>query len=251
MRPQARYFAGQITYAEFQIPMKVFAISDLHLGSNVDKPMDIFGPEWEGHTGKIAAGWRETVGEGDLVLLPGDLSWAMKLEDALEDLKLIDSLPGRKVFIRGNHDFWFSAPSKVRRVLGESMEPVRFGACVYGGVGICGVRGWSWPGCVEYDEEKDSRYYRRELERLRLSLASLSGLQWQKACAMMHYPPVVPGCRSEFSTMIRDAGIKWTVYGHIHGPAAGRIVDQEVEGVNYVCVSADIIGFRPKFLFEI
>ncbi len=230
--------------------MRVFAISDLHLGADVDKPMDVFGPDWEGHSEKITASWRESVTEDDLVLLPGDLSWAMRTEEAVADLDLIAALPGHKVFIRGNHDYWFTSPLKVRRLLGESVEALRFDACVYGDVGICGVRGWPWPGYGEYDEESDRRHYLKELNRLRLSLEALVKLRWRTACALIHYPPLTPSGRSEFCSMIRRAGVEWVVYGHLHGPASGQVAEGVVDGVHYACVSADYIGFRPKLLFE-
>lgn len=231
--------------------MRVFAISDLHLGAGVDKPMDVFGPGWRNHAGKIHSNWRETVSEKDLVLLPGDLSWAMRLEEAREDLEFIQSLPGYKVFLRGNHDFWFSSPARVRAVLGEGMQLVRFDACLYNGIGICGVRGWPWPGYGEYEEERDRRLYRREIERLRLSLGELSKLPFEIACAMMHYPPLTPQRLSAFCSLLRSAGVKWVVYGHIHGAGPGEAAEGCYDGVNYLCVSADNVGFRPRMMFEV
>lgn len=230
--------------------MRVFAISDLHLGSNVEKPMDVFGPEWAGHEEKITENWRKTVGAEDLVLLPGDLSWAMKLEEAIEDLRLIESLPGHKVFIRGNHDYWFAGPGKVRRRLGKKLDFVRFDARVYKSVGVCGVRGWPWPGYGEYEEERDLRHYRKELDRLALSLDALSKLQWHTACAMVHYPPLTEQCRSEFCSLLQQAGVRWVVYGHLHGLGAGESVEGRFGEVNYACVSADYLGFMPKLVFD-
>ena len=121
--------------------MKVFAIGDLHLSGSVDKPMDVFGPEWKDHGRKIEANWQGAVSSGDLVLLPGDLSWAMTLEQALPDLQFIDALPGTKLFIKGNHDYWFSGPAKVRSALGRSVDLLRNDARAFDGVGVCGVRG--------------------------------------------------------------------------------------------------------------
>ncbi len=230
--------------------MKVFAISDLHLGSRVDKPMDVFGPEWGGHVEKIDFNWRKSVCDGDLVLLPGDLSWAMTLDEALPDIRFLESLPGHKVFIRGNHDYWFSSPGKVRSRMGEGMEFVRFDARVYGGVGICGVRGWPWPGYGEYEDDKDRKHFRKELARLRLSLDALSELKWDTACAMIHYPPLTCERQSEFCSLFKEAGIEWVVYGHLHGRVAGEVAEGEFDGVKCACVSADYLGFRPRLLFK-
>jgi len=230
--------------------MRVFAIGDLHLSASGQKPMDVFGPEWADHARKLEDNWRSTVGAGDLVLLCGDLSWAMRLDEAREDLEFIDSLPGTKYFIRGNHDYWFSAPGKVRAVLGPSMHLVRFDAAVCGGVGICGARGWLWPGHPEYNEERDGRIWRRECLRLRLSLGALERLEWDVAVAMVHFPPLGWGSRSRFCELLSAAGVAHCVYGHVHGPEAAGATEGEFDGVRYRCVSADRVGFSPAMLFE-
>jgi predicted phosphohydrolase len=230
--------------------MKVFGISDLHLSATGDKPMDVFGAEWAGHAEKLEHNWRHAVGPDDLVLICGDLSWAMTLAEAQPDLDLIDGLPGVKYFIRGNHDFWFAGPSKVRAAVGSSMHLVRFGAASHGGVGICGVRAWIWPGHPEHDPEGDSKHWRRAVTRLGLSLDVLRSLAWEVAVAMFHYPPRGPSEETELSRMIRDAGVRYCVYGHVHGQNAAGAIDGEVDGVVYQCVSADQVGFSPSLLFE-
>ena len=230
--------------------MKVFAIADLHLSATGEKPMDVFGPEWIGHAEKIEANWRAAVGEGDLVLLPGDLSWAMQLEEAVPDLRFIESLPGVKYFIRGNHDFWFVGPSKVRAVLGEKLRLVRFDAHVHGGVGICGIRGWIWPGHPEYAPAEDEKHWQRALQRFELSLEALARLQWDTAVAMFHYPPLDAMVTSELCRMARKAGVRYIIYGHLHGEAARTACETELDGVSCRCVSADRLGFAPAFLFE-
>jgi len=230
--------------------MRVFAIGDLHLSSSGQKPMDVFGPEWANHAVRLEQNWRRLVGEGDLVLLPGDLSWAMKLQEAVPDLRLIESLPGVKFFLQGNHDFWFGSPSKVRRALGPSMRLVRFDAHVFGGVGVCGVRGWPWPGQPEYDPLVDEKHWLRTQERLRLSLDALARLQWDTAVAMFHYPPLDAERTSALCDMVRGAGVRWAVYAHLHGQAAANAFEGERDGVTYRCVSADRLGFEPLVLFE-
>ncbi len=230
--------------------MNVLAIADLHLSSSSEKPMDVFGPEWADHVIRIERNWRRLVSGDDLVLLPGDLSWAMRLAEALPDLRLIESFPGTKFFIRGNHDYWFSGPSKVRGALGPSMRLVRFDAHTFGGVGICGVRGWLWPGHPDYRPEKDEKHWLRAQARLRLSLEALSRLEWDTAVAMFHYPPLDAEHTSELCRMVREAGVRRVVYGHIHGEAAAGAFEGERDGVTYRCVSADHVGFEPVLLFE-
>lgn len=230
--------------------MKVFAIADLHLSDSGDKPMDIFGPNWEGHDEKIADNWRDLVSSEDIVLIPGDLSWAMRLDEAQPDLKFIDRLPGTKYFIRGNHDYWYSSPSKVRRATGDSMHLIRFDAAVHDGMAICGVRGWPWPGMSEYDPEEDEKYWNRAQHRFQLSLDSLAELEWEEAVAMFHYPPLDHDHTSELCRMAAEAGITRVVYGHVHGEYADKAFEGERDGVTYTCVSADKIGFCPTLICE-
>lgn len=232
--------------------MKVFGIGDLHLSASGQKPMDVFGPQWTGHREKLERHWCAPDGPGpdDLVLLCGDLSWAMTLEEARPDLDFIDSLPGVKYFIRGNHDFWFSGPARVRAAVGPSMHLIRFDAAVYQGVAVCGVRGWLWPGHPEYDPDTDGKHWKRAVLRLGLSLDALRSLHWDVAVAMFHLPPLGPGHRTELCDMIRDAGVRYCIYGHVHGEDAASAFEGEVDGVMYRCVSADHVDFTPALLFE-
>mgnify|MGYP006293054925 CR=1 FL=1 len=232
--------------------MKVFGIGDLHLSGSpdVDKPMDIFGPEWTDHREKLKQNWTRTVSDEDAVLVPGDLSWAMDLDEAEPDLRFLDSLPGTKFFIRGNHDYWFSSPTKVRKRLGDSIRLIRFDAQVFGRVGICGVRGWPWPGLREYDEEEDRKHWRRARLRLQMSLDALAELDWDTAVCMFHYPPLTNHATSELCSMIRGVGITQCIYGHVHGEAAADAFEGDRGGVYYRCVSADRVDFTPVLVTE-
>jgi predicted phosphohydrolase len=230
--------------------MKVFGIADLHLCASGAKPMDVFGPEWSNHAARTEWNWRRAVGPDDLVLICGDLSWAMTLDEARPDLEFVESLPGRKFFIRGNHDYWFSAPGKVRAALGPTTRCLRFDAAVHGGVGVCGVRGWLWPGHPDYRPERDERHYRRAVGRLELSLQALAALEWEVAVAMFHYPPRDAERSSELCDMIAAAGVRQCIYGHVHGADALTAFEGEADGVRYRCVSADHVGFAPAPLFE-
>jgi hypothetical protein len=230
--------------------MKVFAIGDLHLSSTGEKPMDIFGPGWGNHAEVIAANGRGAVAPDDLVLLPGDLSWAMTLEEARPDLEFIESLPGEKYFIRGNHDYWCGRPTRVRQALGPTMHLIRFDAAVYRGVGICGVRGWLMPDHAEYEPERDDKHWRKAALRLQLSLDSLGELDWDVAVAMFHYPPCSAGRETDLCRMIADAGVSHCIYGHLHGEDTRNAFEAEPEGVDIRCVSADHVSFRPVLIFS-
>ena len=148
--------------------MAIFAISDLHLPGGDVKPMDVFGDHWAGHFEKISADWREKVGPDDVVLLPGDLSWAMGLKEAQADLDAIGALPGKKVILRGNHDYWWSAIGRVRDALPEGMYAVQNDCVELCGRVICGTRGWNLPG--EQSTADDIKVYKRELLRLEMTL---------------------------------------------------------------------------------
>lgn len=230
--------------------MRVFGLSDLHLSATGEKPMDVFGPHWTDHRHRIEANWRCTVAEDDMVLLCGDLSWAMRLSEARPDLDLIGSLPGTKYFIQGNHDYWLSSPARVREAVRERMHLIRFDAAVCRGVGLCGVRGWVWPGHPDYQEARDGRLWCRELKRLELSLQALAVLDWDVAVALFHYPPRGALSQTEMVPMIREAGVRHCVYGHLHGEGLADAFEGEDDGIAFHCTSADHVDFRPVLLFE-
>ncbi len=170
--------------------MRVFAIADLHLATVTPKPMTVFGPQWAGHPEAIWAHWRETVREEDVVLLPGDLSWAMRLPDAMTDLSVVAGLPGTKVLLRGNHDYWWPTASRLRAALPPGMLAVVNDAVRVGNVVICGSRGWTTPGHDALNAE-DERLLTREAERLSLSLKAAQTLRQpgDHLLMMLHYPP--------------------------------------------------------------
>ncbi len=229
--------------------MKVFAIGDLHLSGAVDKPMDIFGPAWENHAQRIAENWRSIVGDDDLVLLPGDFSWAMHLKDALVDMAFLSELPGTKVLIRGNHDYWWNSVTQVRASLPTKMHVLQNDCVSYGGIHIAGTRGWTCPGSMNFLPE-DQKIYDREVLRLGMSLSGLprNGLR----IAMLHYPPFNENrAPSGFSQALERANIQLAIYGHLHGRSCRSGFEGIRNGVEYMLVSADHIGFAPKLLLEI
>ena len=226
--------------------MKVFAIGDLHLDGGDNKPMDVFGAHWEGHFNKICRDWLARVSDGDIVLIPGDISWAMRLPDALPDLMKIGALPGRKVLLRGNHDYWWSSISRLRDVLPKGMYAVQNDAVKIDGVTVCGTRGWLLPGPQTTPE--DEKIFARELLRLRMSLEEAKRMGGN-ICVMMHYPPVLEdGMPTEFSRIITEFGVHQAVYGHLHGAAGKTAYNAVLDGTSYHCVACDGLNFS---LFEL
>ncbi len=225
--------------------MNVFSIGDLHLPGGAKKPMDIFGPHWANHFERIEADWRARVAEGDLVLLPGDISWAMRLSDAQADLDAIGALPGRKVILRGNHDFWWSSVSRVRGALPQGMFALQHNAFLFDHVIVCGARGWLCPGGAAFTEE-DARIYARELQRLTLSLCDAEKQRGpdDRCVAMLHYPPFADAAHdTEVTALLEQYGVDDVVYGHLHGPGLAGAFSGERGGVRYHQVSCDGLGF--------
>ena len=228
--------------------MRVLAIADPHLSRRDPKPMNVFGPGWEGHPQAFFDGWRRVVREDDLVLVPGDLSWAMRLEDALVDLRDIDALPGRKVVLRGNHDYWWPSIGKLRAALPPTIQAVQNDALRVGDVVIAGTRGWVSPGSHEFDDH-DEKIYRRELERLDLSLRQASKLRGpeDRTVIMLHYPPTNVRLEpSGFTERIHAFAPDALVFGHVHG---GREqVVREMAEIRVRFVAADALGFEPAVI---
>lgn len=231
--------------------MRVFAIADLHLSSVTPKPMTIFGPQWAGHPQAIWAAWRELVAEDDLVLLPGDLSWAMRLPDALVDLNILSGLPGKKVLLRGNHDYWWPTASKLRAALAPDQLAIVNDAVRIGNVVVCGSRGWMTPGHEPLSDE-DERLLAREGERLSLSVQAAQKLRQpgDHLLLMLHYPPASPPYPANpLTRVIEAAQPELVVYGHLHGMAPERAMSH-VAGIPAHLVAADALRFRPKLLLE-
>lgn len=226
--------------------MKVFAISDLHLPGKSDKPMNIFGQAWNGYEDKIKQSWDNVVSEDDIVLLSGDLSWAMRLENVDEDIEFVSSQKGKKVLLKGNHDFWWQAISKVRAVLPKGMYAVQNDCIRIENLLICGTRGWTCPNTVDFTKE-DEKIYLRETERLKLSLTQMSAMRkdGDKVVAMMHYPPFnVRRESSNFTELFDQFDVKNVVYGHLHGKDSLSIKKITRGNVNYYLTSCDLCSFE-------
>ncbi len=211
--------------------------------------MTVFGPAWSGHPEVFFERWREVVGEDDLVIIPGDISWAMRLEDALPDLEAIAALPGRKVILRGNHDYWWPSISKLRRALPPGMYALQNDAVVIEGVAVAGTRGWITPFERDFTEH-DEKIYRREAERLRLSLAGAARKPHDRLVIAMHYPPFGPGGEPTlFTDLIEEARPDAVVFGHLH-TADPEKLPRDWKGIPLYLVAADVVGFRPQLILE-
>ena len=228
--------------------MNIWGLADPHLGHAVDKAMDIFGPRWKNHAARMAENWRATVAGDDWVLVPGDISWALKLEDALLDLQFLGDLPGRKILLKGNHDYWWTSRAKVEAVLPDSMQLLQNDAIDIGnGIGIVGARGWTPPGAPRATEQ-DEKIYAREVQRLALSLKAAEG-RFERLIAMLHYPPLYAldeGLQeTEFVPLLRDAGVEACLYGHLHAGDHRYAVHADHDGIRYYFVAGDAIDFTP------
>ena len=224
--------------------MKVFAISDLHLSTNCQKPMDIFGKSWVNYFELICADWKAKVSQDDVVLLPGDFSWAMRMEDALADFELVAQLPGKKVILRGNHDYWWNTLSQVRNAIPKDFFALQNDCLRFGDVLICGTRGWVCPDGDNLNAE-DKKIYLREVERLKLSIASMQKQRQpeDKVIAIMHYPPFNGRYEdSDFVKQFVQADIKTVVYGHLHGKDCRSNLYMKKFGIDFYLTSCDVVG---------
>ncbi len=224
--------------------MKIFGISDLHLSFGSDKPMDIF-YGWDNHTDRLKANWTRLVTDDDIVVLPGDFSWALKIEEALPDFRFIDSLPGKKILLKGNHDLWWSTAKKIHEFFEkENIKTIEivFNNCYEAmGYGICGSRGW-FP-----EKESDKAIVSREAGRLKASIESAinKGLE---PIVFMHYPPVLNGAAIEpIFSVLKEYGITIVYHGHIHGSGLNNS-PKEHENVTFKLISCDCIDFTPYFI---
>ena len=224
--------------------MSLFAIGDLHLSLGTNKPMDVFGGAWAGYVEKLRQGL-SIIGPEDTTVLCGDLSWGMDLESALEDFRFIAAIPGRKILLKGNHDYWWSTARKFYKLCEEheltGMEILNNNCFFYGDIALCGTRGWF------YEEDRngthDEKVFRREMIRLETSLKAAG--EAEKYC-FLHYPPRYRGYECpELIELMERYGVRQCCYGHLHGDSHRLAVQGEHDGIDYRMVSADYLGFRP------
>lgn len=226
--------------------MRLFAIGDLHLPGGDEKPMDVFGAQWEGHFDRISRDWRERVAPEDTVLIPGDISWAMQLSHAEPDLRMIGKLPGRKILCKGNHDYWWSSLTQVKAALPEGMEALQHSAADVGDAVVCGTRGWVIPTQDTPLSPEDEKLFRREVARMEMALQAADKLRaGRPLVVMMHYPPLYAQERdSDFTRLFERYGAHTVVYGHLHGAGIRAGWSGAHQGVRYQLVSCDSLDFR-------
>lgn len=229
--------------------MALFAISDLHLAINGDKPMDVFGEKWFKHDEKIKNNWLNKINENDTVLIAGDISWSMKMKEGLNDLNWIHDLPGQKIFVKGNHDYWWSSISKLNCLFSD-MNFIQNNFFTYKEYAICGTRGWTCPGGENYTDH-DEKLYDREINRLKLSLDSARQEGFNKYICMLHYPPVNERFeKSSFTEIFNEYKVEKVIYGHLHGPSLNRVLEGDMNGIEYIVTSCDYINFDPLLILN-
>ena len=223
--------------------MKVYAISDLHLSLSGAKPMDIFGLKWDNYLNKIEEDWNSKVTSDDIVLINGDISWAMDLNEAITDLSYVAKQKGTKILIRGNHDYWWQGINKVRNALPENSYALQNDSVKIGGVIFCGSRGWAVEGSPDYSEH-DKHIYLREVERFKLALNHASKLREEGdiLICLIHYPPFnVRLENSLFTELFESFKVDKVVYGHLHGKDSKVYPKIVKNGIEYILASCDLV----------
>ena len=230
--------------------MSIYTIGDLHLSYHEDKPMSIFGDNWKGHEEKIRKNWKEKVKANDLVVLPGDFSWSTYLKDTYEDFAYLNELPGKKILLKGNHDYWWTTLKKMRQyLLDNNFENIDFiynNSYCYQNYIIAGTRGWTL-----IDLNGTRKILDRELIRLELSLQE--GIQKygedKEILVFMHYPPITSSALNNkeelrFVQLMKKYNIKKCMYGHLHSYSHKDAIEGEVQGIHFKLVSGDYLDFK-------
>ena len=224
--------------------MALYAIGDLHLCLGAPKPMDIFGGAWVGYMDKLREGL-SAIGEDDTTVLLGDLSWALDLASAKADFEWINEIPGKKIILKGNHDYWWSTAAKFYKFCQDNGFSNQFilnnNFYEYEEYAICGTRGWFFE--EQRSGEHDEKVFRRELMRLEASLKAAGD---RHKIVFLHYPPKYKGytCQ-EIIDLMKCYGVRRCYYGHLHGASHGLAMEGQWDGIEYRLVSADKLGFRP------
>ncbi|MCI8478262.1 MAG: serine/threonine protein phosphatase [Oscillospiraceae bacterium] len=228
--------------------MALYAIGDTHLSLSVNKPMDVFGGNWEGYVEKLAQGFC-SLSSQDTVVICGDISWGMSLQEAREDFAFLDSLPGQKILLKGNHDYWWGTAAKMKGFFAENgfttLQLLHNNCYPYGPYALCGTRGWF------YEEEQNghnAKVFQRELIRLEASLKAAGDRE--KLC-FLHYPPCYQGYTCpEILALLEQYGVRRCYYGHLHGGSHRLAIEGNYGPVEYHLVSADYLGFQPQIICE-
>ncbi len=231
--------------------MAIFAISDLHLSLGGDKPMDVFGSKWSNYTEKMEKVWNSIVTDDDVVIIPGDISWATYINDAVTDFNYINSLKGKKLILKGNHDYWWTTLNKMNAFLEENnfdtIKILQNTAYLYDNVAICGTRGWTIPPLNSDGENK--KIFEREKQRLILSLENAKALKPEKIIVAMHFPPLDKSAEtSDFLEILKAYDVSECIFGHLHDSAHSSAPTGEYGGIKLRLVSCDYLNFTPILL---
>ena len=231
--------------------MALYTIADLHLSCAVEKPMDIFGGNWQGYTEKIQKNFETLLKPEDTVVLGGDISWGINLQEAQLDFAFLDRLPGRKIILKGNHDLWWNTMNKMQKFLEENhFTTIHFlhnNCYFYGKTAICGTRGWFYE--EEFKEQNDEKIFKRELLRLEASFKAAKAQGSEEIYCFLHYPPVYANFRCrEILDLMQQYGVSKCIYGHLHGKSHRYAFTGEEDGIQYMLVSGDYINFVPILL---
>lgn len=233
--------------------MALYALGDLHLSFSTNKPMDVFGGNWEGYADKLRAGLSVVKAEDTLVLC-GDLSWGMSLEQSKEDFAFISSFPGIKLIVKGNHDYWWTTAAKMERFFFDNglngLKILHNNFYVYENTALCGTRGWFYEEDLS-EGGHNQKIFNREVLRLDASLRAAEKAGVREKIVFLHYPPIYEGycCREIIETM-QSHGVKKCCYGHLHGYAHKRAVTGVVDSIQYELVSADYLNFTPVKILD-
>ena len=236
--------------------MALFALSDLHLSLGTDKPMDVFGASWHNYVNRIRENWIKTVRCNDLVIIGGDVSWATYLNEAKKDFEFVNSLPGKKLIIKGNHDYWWESITKLNKSLADwgfdSISFLHNDFFTYENFSIGAARGWIVPKSDNFKKE-DEKIYERELIRLSLSFDKMEKAQTQceenetVRIAVFHFPPVnsLGECDEKILELLKKYNVKKCIYGHLHGEGIKTSFNGNAQGIDFYLTSADYLGFTP------
>ncbi len=230
--------------------MSLYAIGDLHFSNSVNKPMSIFGENWNNHQGKIIENWKKSVSDNDTVLVLGDTSWAINLKEVKPDLDIINSLPGKKIFIKGNHDYWWSTVTALNKLY-DNMKFMQTNFYEYEDYAICGGRGWICPNNFKFDEN-DEKIYKREYHRIKLSLDEAIKKGYSNIIVITHYPPTNDKFdESLFTKLYEEYNVQKVVYGHLHGKESFKMGLKGIRNnIEYILASCDYLDFNLIKILE-
>lgn len=227
----------------------LYAISDLHLSLNTNKPMDIFGERWGNYTERLKMNWQSAVKEDDFVVIPGDISWGMTLTECLTDFQFLNALNGKKLILKGNHDYFWNTATKLNDFFIEnsllSFSIIHNNAFLIGDTAVCGTKGFNWDAKLSSDQNQ--KLHSREAQRLETSIQYAKKRGARNCIVFLHYPPILPSYRAdEILNVLRQYGIKRCYFGHIHGSGTSTVPQGTIDGIEMYLISADYLQFSPK-----